>query len=79
LARRVYIIDMVGKIIRFVDSPEDRYPTFVGHCGYVISSARASDSGALHVAVKWFKPYPVYSGSPTRESHFAADKFEVVS
>jgi len=75
----VYIIVMIGKIIRFVDSPEDRYPTFVGHCGYVISCAKNLTTDQVHLAVKWFKPYPVYSGSPTRESHFAADKFEVVS
>ena len=75
----MYIIVMIGKIVRFVDSSHDQYPEFVGHCGYVISCARAADSGRLHLAVKWFKPYPVYAGSAARRSHFMASKFEVVS
>ena len=70
---------MTGKIVRFVDSPEDRYPTFVGHCGYVISCAKNLTTGQVHLAVKWFRPHPVYAGHPTAESHFGASKFEVIS
>ena len=75
----MYIIVMIGKIVRFVDSSHDQYPEFVGHCGYVLRCAKNRDTGVLHLAVKWFKPHPVYAGYSTDESHFMATKFEVVS
>ena len=70
---------MIGKVVKFVGCSEDQYPAFIGHCGYVLSCAKNRNTGVMHLAVKWFKPHPVYAGHPTAESHFMASKFEVIS
>jgi hypothetical protein len=70
---------MLGSVIKYVGLEEERYESFVGHIGYVTSYTAKAADGKAHVAVEWFEPLPTHFGRTTRGSHFALERFEILS
>jgi hypothetical protein len=77
----VYTIIMLGSVIKYVGLPKDEsYPHFIGHVGYVTHfTPIATVDGKARLAVEWFEPLPIHGGHPTRSSHFALERFEILS
>lgn len=72
---------MIGSVIKYVGLPKgELYHNFVGHVGYITSfTPVARSDGKPRLAVKWFEPLPIHGGSPTSASHFALERFEILS
>ena len=72
---------MLGSVIKYVGLPEgELYQNFVGHVGYITHfTPVARSDGKARLTVKWFEPMPIHGGTPTSMSHFALERFEVLS
>jgi len=71
---------MVGSVIRYIGLPKgELYRNFVGHVGYISHFTPVAQSdGKPRLTVQWFEPLP-YHERPVRTSHFALERFEVLS
>ena len=71
---------MIGSIIRYIGLHPDTelYPQFIGAVGYVEKYHRRAKDNTEHVSVVWFKPV-VHSKVRVRKSHFALERFEILS
>jgi hypothetical protein len=73
---------MIGSVIRYIGMPEviDNYPNFKGHVGYITQFTPVAESdGKPRLSVRWFEPLPVHGARNVRASHFALERFEVLS
>ena len=72
---------MLGSVIKYVGLPKDEsYQNFVGHVGYITHfTPVARSDGKARLAVTWFEPLPIHGGFPTSMSHFALERFEILS
>ena len=81
LIARDYNHNMIGSIIKYVGLSEgESYHHFIGHVGYITHfTPVAPVDGKPRLAVRWFEPLPVHGGHATTLSHFALERFEVLS
>ena len=72
---------MLGSVIKYIGLSEDEsYQNFIGHVGYITHFTPVAPSdGKARLTVKWFEPLPIHGNVPTSMSHFALERFEVLS